>query len=131
MRTMIEYTLLFAHLKNSGIMISIGSDNMINIIECTNCHNHVNVNFLSGFAHLKCKHCNTEFQLHHSCIKFYLLIPFIAVGISIWFRISFINTEDIFIKTIVILFGSYLIHFVLCFMLIKLNIFKYSIRVGG
>lgn len=101
---------------------------MANIIKCTKCHNHVDVNFLGGFVHLKCKHCNSEYQLDHSCIKIYMLIPFIAVGIAVWFRIFFIDTEDIFIKTIVILFGSYLIHFLLCLLLVRLKIFRYSTR---
>lgn len=101
---------------------------MANIIKCTKCHNYIDTNILGSFVHLKCKQCNTEYQLDHSCIKIYLLIPFIAVGIAVWFRIFFINTEDIFIKTIVILFGSYLIHFLLCLLLVRLKIFRYSTR---
>lgn len=101
---------------------------MTNIIKCTKCHNYIDTNVLGSFVHLKCKHCNKEYQLDHSCIKIYLLIPFIAVGIAVWFRIFFINTEDIFIKTIVILFGSYLIHFLLCLLLVRLKIFRYTTR---
>lgn len=101
---------------------------MANIIKCTKCHNYIDTNILGSFVHLKCKQCNTEYQLDHSCIKIYLLIPFIAVGIAVWFRIFFIDTEDIFIKTIVILFGSYLIHFLLCLLLVRLKIFRYSTR---
>lgn len=101
---------------------------MANIIKCTKCHNYIDTNILGSFVHLKCKQCNTEYQLDHSCIKIYLLIPFIAVGIAVWFRIFFIDTEDIFIKTIVILFGSYLIHFLLCLLLVRLKFFRYSTR---
>lgn len=101
---------------------------MANIIKCTKCHNYIDTNILGSFVHLKCKQCNTEYQLDHSCIKIYLLIPFIAVGIAVWFRIFFIDTEDIFIKTIVILFGSYLIHFLLCLLLVRLKLFRYSTR---
>lgn len=104
---------------------------MLNIIKCEKCHSDVYVKMSSGFAHLYCEHCGSEYQLAAKSIKYYLLIPFIAVGITVLFRIYLINTEDIFIKAVIILIGSYIIYFLLCLLLIKLNILKYCKRIGG
>lgn len=103
---------------------------MSHILVCKNCQKQLKIKMTSGFAHLKCQNCGCEYQLDQSSIKYYLLIPFISVGIAVWFRIMFINTEDIFIKTVVILFGSYLIYFLLCSLMVKLKLFKYCKREG-
>lgn len=104
---------------------------MFTVMECQNCHEHIKVSFLKGFAHIKCTKCGSEYQLDPSCLKIYMFIPFIAVGASIWFRITFINTEDIFIKTVVILFGSYLLYFLICILMIKRKQFYYCKKTGG
>ena len=104
---------------------------MLEIIKCEKCHQDVKVSFTKGFAHVTCEHCGCEYQLEHTCLKLYMLIPFISVAIAIMIRVLLIPTEDIFIKAVVILLGSYLIYFVLCLGLVKIKQFTYCKRIGG
>ncbi|NBK97476.1 MAG: hypothetical protein EOM50_05580 [Erysipelotrichia bacterium] len=104
---------------------------MIEIMECSHCHQKVGVSFFKGFAHLECVHCHKKYQLDSSCLLLYFLIPFLCVGAAMFVRITLIPTVDIFIKTIVILLGSYLLYFFTCMILVKLKILKYCQRRGG
>lgn len=102
---------------------------MLPIMTCEKCHNIVKARLLRGFVHIQCE-CGCEYELEATSLKYYMFIPFIAVFSAVSISKQWIITQDLFIKLVFILCVSYGIHVVICMLLVKLKLFKYSERVG-
>ncbi|MDQ0361323.1 hypothetical protein [Breznakia pachnodae] len=98
------------------------------ILECQECKKPIGYKGKKAFSHINCEHCGTTYEMKPSSWRIYMLFPFISVGISVFLSVNFITTEDIFIKAIFIFSVSYILYYLLCVFMIKINMIQYIKR---
>ena len=98
------------------------------VVECQDCKQSIGYKGKKTFSHLNCEHCGAAYEMKSSSWRIYMLFPFVSVGISVFLSIHFIMTEDIFIKAVFIFSVSYMLYYLLCVFMIKINMLQYVKR---
>lgn len=101
---------------------------MFEVKNCDKCKHPMKLKLSNSALHLKCPECNTQYRLTQSSIKKEILVPLLAVAISVMLSIKLITTNDIFIKLIFILVLSALLQTVIDYILIKKHLLEYEVE---
>lgn len=99
---------------------------MLRYPKCEKCGTELHGGILSGYAHIKCKHCQSKYQLTQRSMKLYMFIPLIAVALAVGLSILFLKNATIDIKTIFILGLSFMIVYIAGMLLVHAHILEYE-----
>lgn len=91
----------------------------MDLFKCKNCNNIIKSKNKLKFHFIKCEHCGKEYQLDTKCYGIYNLLPFITVFICVVISAFIIKSDDIFIKCIIIIGGSFALYRLFCLLFIK------------
>lgn len=98
------------------------------LFKCNDCKQPIQYKKKRFFSHIKCETCGCEYELTKNAWLFYMFIPFVAVGISVFISVNFIQVIDIFVKAVFIFSSSYILYYIICRTAIRLHVLQYTKR---
>lgn len=101
---------------------------MFQCFKCEKCGSKLRAGFISGYAHIQCKKCQSSYQLTQQSMKIYMFLPLFAVALAVGLSICFLSEATIDIKTIFILGVSFMIVYIAGMFLVHARILVYEIK---
>lgn len=98
----------------------------MDLLKCKRCGKIISSKGKRFFHFVKCENCSEEYHLSEKGLWMYNLLPFICVIVSVSVSMYVVRSDDIFIKCIIILGGSYCLYYILSLFLIKKGILSYE-----
>lgn len=82
--------------------------------------------FIKGAVHLRCKSCETKYEMTQSSVKKHMLVPLLSVGISVALSLQIFPHDNIDLKFLFIIGLSFLLAMIIDILLIRFGIITYE-----
>lgn len=98
---------------------------------CEVCQKEMQTKKKFMFAHIRCEHCRSEYELKSEAWRWYILFPFVSVIFAMFISINILKTDDIFLKMIIILGSAGIMYRILCYLGFYFHFLCYQLRKKG
>lgn len=99
---------------------------MPKVIQCPNCGADIKASFVRGAVHIECKKCTMKYEMSQRSMKRHMVVPMIAVAISVGLSLLIFPRDNIDIKFIFIIGLSFILALLIDKIFITLGLITYE-----